>query len=281
MILEGAAPKMTEAERQRISDFIEKEFGIKMPVGKKTLLEGRLSKRLSACGMKSFGAYFDFVTKDPAGRDEFLEFADLVSTHETSFFREPGHYEFLSKKVLPALLSRPEARSLQILSAACSTGEEAYTLGMVVSESLAAHRRDRPFAIEGVDLSVRAVAIASRGVYLAERTKSVPAELKKNYLMRSKDPRHEVCRFVPELRKSMSFHTGNLLGDLGLSQYTYDIIFCRNVLIYFDPPNQRRVISTLLSHLKPEGYLFLGHAETVVSLDLAVRTVAHAVYQKA
>lgn len=275
------APKMTEAERRMISEFIEGEFGIKMPAQKKSLLEGRLAKRVSVCSMASFGQYFQFITRNPAGRDEFLRFADLVSTHETSFFREPGHFDYLGDKAIPGFLSRPGTRSLEVLSAACSTGEEAYSLAMVLHSRLdAAKKPDVAIEVEGVDLSSRAVAIAARGVYLADRTKTIPAELRRRYTMRSKDRRSTLCRIVPELRSLTRFHTGNLLGDQGLEHRGYDMIFCRNVLIYFDPPNQRRVLISLLERLKPEGLLFLGHSETMISLDLPVKSVAHAVYQK-
>lgn len=272
---------MTEPERRKISEFIEREFGIKMPAAKKSLLEGRLSKRLAACNLPSFGAYFDFVTQDPRGRDEFLVFSDLVSTHETSFFRESGHFDFLGRKALPALLSRSDTRSIDVLSAACSTGEEAYTMAMVLESGLRrAGRTDVALSVEGVDLSERAAAIATRGVYLSDRTKTIPHDLRTEFLMHSKDHKSNLCRFVPELRAKTRFHTGNLLNNMGLLQASYDFIFCRNVLIYFDSSNQRKVITALMARLKPEGLLFLGHSETMVSLDLPVRSVAHAVYQR-
>jgi chemotaxis protein methyltransferase CheR len=272
-------PKLKEAERQRISAFIESEFGIKMPDNKRTLLEGRLAKRVAMCGLPSYGAYFDFVTTDPQGRDEFLRFADLVSTHETSFFREAGHFDYLKRHALPKLVATTNG-PLHVLSAACSTGEEVYTLAMVLEESLTELGASaRGFTVEGVDLSDRAVGIAQRGVYLADKVKAVSPELARSFLMRSRDRNKSLHRVVPELRRKVVFHTGNLLTDPAYLRHAYDIIFCRNVLIYFDPANQRRVIRSLLARLKPEGLLFLGHSETMVSLDLPVKSVANAVYQ--
>ena len=272
---------MSEAERLLISGFIEREFGIKMPPSKKPLLEGRLAKRLAACGIATYEKYFRFVTEDLGGRDEFLNFADLVSTHETSFFREARHYEFLADEVLPTFARRPGFGSLHVLSAACSTGEEAYTLAMVAAAFLESiGRPEIDLQVEGFDLSDRAVAMATRGVYSTERTKTISPDLLRRYVMASKDPRKGLCRIVPELRRRTRFHTGNLLGDLGLGTRTFDVVFCRNVLIYFDRPTQHKVVSTLLSRLKPGGMLFLGHSESLASMDLPVRAITHAVFEK-
>lgn len=275
----GGVQPMNEAERKRISDYVEREFGIKMPAAKKSLLEGRLSKRLSVCKIPSYGGYFDFITKDPRGQDEYLRFADLVSTHETSFFRESSHFTVLANRVLPAVLAR-RPQGLELLSAACSTGEEAYTMAMVIDAGLRDLHSSIDFAIEGVDLSDRAVEIAHRGVYLEERIHRVPDELRRQYLRRSKDARARLCRVAPELRQKTLFHSGNLLSGSGFRRAPYDVIFCRNVLIYFDPANQRRVIASLLAHLKADGYLFLGHSETMTSLDMPLRSIDNAVYQK-
>jgi len=272
---------MTEAERRTISGYIEAEFGIKMPAIKKSLLEGRLAKRVAECGLATYGAYFDFVLRDPRGRDEFLVFEDLVSTHETSFFREVSHFQYLERTAFPELLAQSDRTSLEILSAASSTGEEAYTLAMVLDRVLGARGRlSLPFTVEGVDLSTHAVAIATRGIYLGDRTKTIPTDWKHQYMMASKDRRKNLCRFVPELRRRTVFHKGNLLGSLNLSRPSYDVIFCRNVLIYFDKANQKRALGLLVNHLKPQGYLFLGHSESMLGFDLPVRPVAQAVFQK-
>lgn len=276
----GGPPRMTEDERRRISAYIEAEFGIKMPAAKKGLLEGRLARRVKASGMATYGRYFDFVTRDPAGQDEFLRFQDLVSTHETSFFREPDHFRHLADTVVPAWVRAPGDRTFEVLSAACSTGEEAYTLAMVVDEALGrSGRRDLGFAVEGVDLSVHAVEAARRGVYSEARTRSIAPALKNRYLMVGKGPKRDLRRFIPELRAQTEFHQGNLLGDLALGRRAYDVIFCRNVLIYFEPDIQKKVLTALLARLKPGGRLFLGHSESMISLDLPVRPVHQAVFQ--
>jgi len=271
---------MTEPERLKISRFIEAEFGIKMPLAKKSLLEGRLAKRVVEWGLPTYAAYFEFVL-DPTGRDEFRVFEDLVSTHETSFFREASHFQYLEQTVLPELLAHPGRTSIEVLSAASSTGEEAYTLAMVLERSVSTlSSSPLPFTVEGVDLSGHAVSVAQRGIYLTERTKTIPSEWKPKNLMMSKDRRKGLCRFVPELRLRTAFHTGNLLGSLNLSRGHYDVVFCRNVLIYFDKDNQQKVLTLLVNHLKPKGYLFVGHAESILGFHLPVRSVAQAVFQK-
>jgi chemotaxis protein methyltransferase CheR len=279
--LTAGIPSMNEAELRKFGGFIEREFGIKMPATKKSLLESRLFKRVQACGLSSYSGYFDFVTKDPKARDEFLRFVDLVSTHETSFFREERHFNFLRETVLPALCREEGRRAISVLSAACSTGEEAYSLGMLVNAAVQDHRRsDISFTVEGVDLSNRAIAMAQRGVYLAESTEKIPDELRRRYLMVSRDRSKDLCRIVPELRRRMSFHTGNLLGKPELESHRYDIVFCRNVLIYFNQANQRQAVATLLDHMASGGFLFLGHSESIMGFDLPASIVSHAVFRK-
>lgn len=276
----GSIPRMSEGERRTISEFIEREFGIRMPAAKKTLLKGRLAKRLAACGLSSYGAYFEYVTQDPRGRDEFLIFSDLVSTHETSFFREAEHFRFLTQAVLPSLAEQKPPRNFDFLSAACSTGEEAYTIAMVAEQFLRDSHRSTSFLVEGLDLSERAVSVAQRGVYTAERVAPVPPVLTQAFLMKSRDASKNFRRIVPELRVKTRFHTGNLLGDLGLANRRFDAIFCRNVLIYFDKETQWKVVRGLLNHLRPGGWLFLGHSESLLNSGLPLKPVFHAVYQK-
>jgi chemotaxis protein methyltransferase CheR len=278
---EAGVPTMTDAEHARIGTFIEREFGIKMPPNKKSLLEGRLAKRLYATGCRSYGEYFDLVTGQSASIEEYSYFADLVSTHETSFFREAKHFHCLTETLLPALLSAYGRRSISVLSVACSTGEEAYSLAMAIDSVLVRYRReDVTLSVEGVDLSPKAVAIAARGVFTAERTLTIPEELRRRYVMVSKDRGRDLCRIVPELRSCTTFHTGNLFGDLALSRRKYDIVFCRNVLIYFEAARQREVIEALLRHMSAGAYLFLGHSETMHSSGFQIKSLAHAVYQK-
>jgi len=276
-----ARPSLRAHEQRAIAEFVETRFGIQMPPSKKALLEGRLAKRLVACGAGSYGDYFDFITRNPAGRDEFLHFVDLVSTHETSFFREERHFDFLSRVVIPELCRDRGRKRLDVLCAACSSGEEAYSIGMRIGldrDNGGLGRFD--FSIEGFDLSPRMIEVARRGVYAATRVAKIPAGLAQPWLMRSKDPKRDLFRVVPELRARTLFHEGNLLSDLDLRGDVYDIVFCRNVLIYFNRANQKRALSALLAHLAPGGYLFLGHSESLGGSDLPARRIATGVFRK-
>jgi chemotaxis protein methyltransferase CheR len=274
-------PVMTEAERKRIAEYIEVHFGIRMPEEKKTLLQGRLLKRLLALGIPTYAAYFDYIYQpNPAGQEEFLHFVDLISTHETTFFREATHFPILEAELTRLIdLPNPEPR-LRILCAACSTGQEAYTIAMVVSEVLAAANQNRDFVVEAIDLSDRAVAIAQRGVYTRSQIATIPPQLVTKYFMRSKDPKQDLVRVVPELRSRLQAHTGNLIAEIDYHLDEYDIIFCRNVLIYFELANQKKVLHRLSNRLVSGGTLFLGHTETMSTWHSSLVTIAPAVYRK-
>ena len=275
--------KMTERERIEISSFIESEFGIKMPAVKKILLTSRLSKRLNLLGCKSYADYYRFI-RSAKGADEFLIFADLVSTHETSFFRESQHFELMFSRVLPDLCGTGGAgirRSLRVLSAACSTGEEAYTLAITIEEFRRKRKlRSFNYRITGTDISTKVLSSASRGVYGEGRVGKLPDEYMKKYFMRGKNEKRELVRVVPELRANAEFIHMNLMDKAYPFRENFDIIFCRNALIYFDRENQKEIIRKLTSHLSRNGYLFIGHSETMAGYDLPLRCVEPTVYRR-
>jgi chemotaxis protein methyltransferase CheR len=274
---------MSPSEQSLLGAFIEREFGVQMPPSKRSLLQSRLAKRLQALGSASYREYFDFVVSN-RGQDEFLIFTDLVTTHETSFFREEKHFQVLSDTILPRWQPTDDQGTrgtLNALCAACSSGEEVYTLAMVLDEAL----EHRPpgfgsFIVEGLDLSERMVDQARRGVYTAERVKRVPPVLQNRYFMRHKDVKKTLRRVVPELRARTVFHQGNLLADPQTLQARYELIFCRNVLIYFNKENQQRVVKLLISRLAPGGYLFLGHSETMAGTLSGLPSPFHSVYRR-
>lgn len=270
---------MTEEERVRISSYIEKEFGIKMSEAKKPLLTGRLSKRLRSLKMGSFGEYFDFI-HTPKGRDEYRIFTDLVSTHETSFFREPAHYDFLINEALPALYraGAGQDRDLHILSAACSTGEEVYSAACAVEEFARLNKiKNIRYRITGTDISMHVVHFAVRGVYNQKAVVKLPVFAHK-YFMRSKDPAKSVVRVIPEIREKTRFMEMNLLDKSYPFDTKFDVIFCRNVMIYFDRKTQEHVSSKLCEVLAPGGYLLVGHSETLLGFPLPITSIAPATY---
>lgn len=274
---------MSEKERREISSFIESEFGIKMPAVKKILLTSRLSKRLNILGFKSYGDYYKFVRSEK-GRDEYLIFADLVSTHETSFFRESQHFEFLYSRVLPELVQSGgigTRKILRVLSAACSTGEEAYTLAITIEEFKKRNNfNSYLYRITGADISTKVLASAARGVYGEGRVGKLPPEYKKKYFMRGKNEKRELVRIVPEIRANAEFIHLNLMDKGYFFPEKFDIIFCRNALIYFDRDNQVSIIRKLTEHLSKNGYLFIGHSETMSGYNLPLRCLEPTIYRR-
>lgn len=273
---------LRDREFQRFSSFIYDCVGIKMPPAKKTMLEARLQKRLKALGIPSFEEYGDYVFSQEGRTGELVHLIDVVTTNKTDFFREPAHFEFMVKTALPTIL---QARGdmlrdpLRIWSAGCSTGEEPYTLAMVLSE-FAVGRPDFRAAITASDVCTQVLQTAKTAIYPEERTDPIPLNLKKKYLMRSREKSKSLVRISPELRSLVSFRRINFMDDdFGVSE-KMDIIFCRNVVIYFDKPTQQTLMRKFHRQLRPGGYLFIGHSETLSGLDVDFKAVASTVYRK-
>ena len=257
----------------RLKEFIYSECGIKITDAKKTMLEARLHKRLRKLGIASFSLYCDYLFSNEGRRQELAEMIDQVTTNKTDFFREPSHFAYLKEKALPDLLR--SRRSVVVWSAGCSTGEEPYTLAMVLNES------GCRFAILATDISTRVLEKAGSAVYDAESVADIPPALQKKYLLVSRDRERGLFRVVPELREKVTFRRLNLIDDdYGLGA-PVDVIFCRNVLIYFDKQTQARLLQKLCRCLSPRGYVFLGHSETLFGVDVPLVRMAPTVYRKA
>jgi len=270
---------LTEKDFTRLSRFIHSECGIKMPVPKKVMLEARLKKRLRSLGLESYEEYCDFLFSPEGMEHERVFMINVVTTNKTDFFREPGHFEYLLQNALPELMRLCGTGTRRIWSAGCSTGEEPYTLAMVLSE-FAARSPGFNFSLLATDISTSVLEKAVRGVYKEERVEAIPQEFKRKYFMRSKDRGKGLVRVVPELRALVKFRRLNFLDhDFGMRELQ-DIIFCRNVIIYFDRSTQEKVLGRLCKHLIPGGYLFMGHSETLSSLDLPLVSVGSMVYRK-
>ncbi len=274
---------MSEKDFQRCSRFIQEEYGIKMPPSKKTLLECRLRKRMRILSMDSFETYVEYAFREESGHDELIHMIDVVTTNKTDFFRESQQFDFLAGRVLTevaATLGAGVRRPLRVWSAGCSTGEEAYTLAMVLS-SYGESVPGFDYRILATDVSTQVLAVAARGVYKEERTDAIPERIKKKYLLRSKDRSRETVRIVPELRGKVSFHRLNFMEEtFGLRDHM-DVIFCRNVIIYFEKETQERLVNQLCTHLLKDGFLFVGHSETLHGMTVPLVQAAPMVYRKA
>ena len=273
---------LSDREFQKFSTFIYDHAGIKMPPAKKTMLEARLQKRLKANSIATFEEYGTYVFSPEGRSSELIHLIDVVTTNKTDFFREPAHFEFMVKTALPTILqTRGEASRdpVRIWSAGCSTGEEPYTLAMVLSE-FAVGRPDFRAAITASDICTQVLQTARTGIYPEERTDPIPLNLKKKYLTRSREKTKSLVRICPQLRSLVTFRRINFMDDdLGISE-KMDIIFCRNVVIYFDKPTQQTLMRKFHKQLKPGGYLFIGHSETLSGLDVDFKAVASTVYRK-
>ena len=284
--MNGFEIEMSEKERVDISSLIEKRFGIKMPPVKKVLLTSRLSKRLNVLGFRSYNEYYKYIVSgdDKGSSDELQVFADLVSTHETSFFREPQHFEYLYKKALHQLLDDRGAgvrKPLRVLSSACSTGEEAYTISVTLEEFKRSNSiSSYSYHITGTDISTKVVNAAIRGVYHESRISNLPHEYKKRYFTKGKGLKSELVRVVPELRAQADFFYMNLMDEKYPFEDNFDIIFFRNAMIYFDRENQEKILGRLSGHLNKGGFLIIGHSETMSGYSLPLRCVATTIYRR-
>lgn len=273
---------MNDAQFRRLVEFIYKVCGIKLNDSKKVMLESRLSKRLKALGMKSYKGYCEYLFSQEGRDEELIHMIDMVTTNKTDFSREPAHFDFLTKKALPELSMTHGAgtsRKLTVWSAGCSTGEEPYTLAMVLSGYAEIHRGFE-YLILATDISTRVLDVARTGIYREEQVVPVPQDFRKRYLLRGKERQMGKVRIVPELRERIRFRRLNFMeGDFGMRE-PLDIVFCRNVIIYFDRPTQERLINRINSHMIPGGYLFMGHSETLNGMKVPLVSVAPTVYRK-
>ena len=271
-------PRMDDRVFRRFSEFIRSELGIKMPDSKKTLLEARLQKRLRELCMHSHEEYCEYLFSPEGMDEELVKLVDVVTTNTTDFFREPRHFDFLSANVLPQLHARRNARPVNIWSAGCSSGEEPYTLSMVLSE----FGRLNPgfsFSILATDISTQVLRMAVRAIYPESKIAPVPVECRKRYLLRSKDRQKTLVRIAPEARSHVRFRRLNFMEEFNFDGQL-DVIFCRNVVIYFDRPTQEVLFSRFCRKLKPGGHLFIGHSESLAGMDLPLEPVAPTVYRR-
>jgi chemotaxis protein methyltransferase CheR len=273
---------ISDKDFQLLSGFIYSSVGIKMPPAKRTMLEGRLRKRLRALGMNSFRQYCNYLFNQGGTENERVRMIDAVTTNKTDFFREPAHFDYLCANVLPELVNAYGLglrSKLKVWSAGCSTGEEPYTLAMVLSEFASGCPGFR-FSILATDISTQVLEKAKLGIYDHDRVDPIPMELRKKYLLRSKDKSKDLVRVAPELRSLVTFRRLNLMDDDFGMRESMALIFCRNVIIYFDKPTQASVLRGLCGHLMRGGYLFTGHSETLQGIELPLANAATTIYRR-
>jgi chemotaxis protein methyltransferase CheR len=267
---------VSDRDFRRFQALIHREAGIWLSPVKKALLVGRLARRLRALGLGSYGDYYEAVRADPA---ELVRMIDCICTNETHFFREPRHFEFLEGRLFPAWRAEAEAgrrpRRVRAWSAACSTGEEPYSLAMAL---LAAFPSGWDLEVLATDLSTRVLERARAAVWPIERSRQIPGPHLKAFMLRGFGDQKGLMRAGPEIRALVRFSRLNLVGEDWPAAGAFDLVFCRNVLIYFDRPTKERVVERLVERLAPGGHLFLGHAESLAGFSLRVRAVMPTIY---
>lgn len=278
-ILDNSALCMTQKDFDQFSRLIQEECGIKMPSNKKIMLEARLKKRLRALGYTDYSSYCSFLFTPKGLKEELHQLIDVVTTNTTEFFRQPDHFTALKNSILEQCSTTPgRSNPLKVWSAGCSIGAEPYTLAMVLDEFSKTHP-DFDFSILATDISGNVLHTAANAVYSMNQIQGIPMEMKKKYLLRSKDKSKNLVRIVPELRKKVRFGHLNFMENFSLRE-SMDIVFCRNVIIYFNRHTQGMILGKICNHIRTGGYLFMGHSESLVGQNLPVIQVAPHIYQK-
>jgi len=267
--------EISEREFLRLRDLVYREAGIWLSHTKTALLVGRLAKRLRHHGLKSFKQYYDLVINSP---EERIQMLDALSTNETHFFREPQHFELLKSVIFPKWAEEAatgyRSRKIRVLSAGCSTGQEPYSLAMILLDRFPGWEIE----IVATDLSTRALEIARTGIWPAAKVDEIPLSYRKAFMLKGFADQAGKIKAGPEIRSVVRFFRMNLNEPAYPLTGKFEMIFCRNVLIYFDQRGREKVVRRLASFLSPDGYLFLGHAESLHAMSDRLRSIIPTVY---
>ncbi len=265
----------TRADFEVLRNISNQHSGIIVSDDKFDMFYGRLSKRVRNLGLNNFHEYCQFLQDRPD--EEFTTFINAITTNLTSFFREGHHFDLLAKEVLPELLDKnASSRRLRIWSAGCSTGEEPYSLAMTVLENVPGHWDVKILA---TDLDTNVLNTAASGIYTHEGVNGIPRDRLKRFFKRGKGRQQDKVKVIPEARQLIHFRQLNLMTDWPMKDQ-FDFIFCRNVLIYFDQETKTTLARRYAERLRENGWLFIGHSESLHTLDTPFNLIGKTVYQK-
>jgi chemotaxis protein methyltransferase CheR len=272
--------QLTVKEFKKIARLVFESSGINLGPIKKVMVESRLQKRMRALGFSVHSDYCDYLFSEEGLRDELQPMLDVITTNKTDFFREPHHFDFLYRTGLAELSATFRGgRPLRIWSAGCSSGEEPYSIAILLQE-FRENVADLQHEILATDISTKVLNKACLGIYDRERISELPISYKLKYFLKSRDPQKKVVRVVPDVRSLVEYRYFNLIYDDMDEMGLFDVIFCRNVIIYFDNPTKKALLQRLHEKLLPGGFLFLGHSETINGMDLAMEQVGSTIYRK-
>lgn len=272
---------ITNSEYEKLSNLLEKKTGIQLPLSKKIMLMVRLNKRLKSLGINNYDSYYNYLMTIEGDQIELENAINAISTNKTLFFREDQQFGYLEKKVIPLFLNKRELmnKKLNIWSAGCSSGEEPYTLAMILENSNYINN-DILYSIMATDISTKVLEKAKKAIYHKKDINAIPLEFQKKYLLRGKYKYDGLYSIVPEVKKNITFKKHNLMDQTFYNMGKMDIIFCRNVIIYFNKEIQHELIEKFYSVLRPGGFLFIGASETFFEVDNLFRQVGPSIYQK-
>jgi chemotaxis protein methyltransferase CheR len=281
VVIPDAGVPISDQEFHQIQRLVKESTGIALSEHKRSLVVSRLGKRLRALELDSFRGYTEYLT-GPTGAGEWEQFVNAITTNKTDFYREPVHFEFLAQEVLGGLKARASRggdRRLRIWSAGCSTGEESYTIAITVRDGLGSLLTwDARILASDIDTNV--LELAARGIYAAERVVDVPPAILRRHFLRGAGTQAGLVKVAPETQGLVTFRRINLLETLWPIRTSFDCIFCRNVIIYFDRPTQERLMRQFAELLRDDGYLFLGHSESLHGICEQFEFLRNTIYRK-
>ena len=270
--------EIEDDEFQYLRNLVYREAGINLTSAKRCLVQTRIGKLMRKRNIDGYQELFRLLRDDTTGQ-ELTNVIDVITTNHTYFFREQEHFNFLADTIVPELLERSSTRNLRIWSAGCSSGEEPYTIAIMLKERVDVEQ-DWNFQIFASDLSTKALYAAENGVYNAEAIKNLPLESKRKFFRKGKGRFADLVKVKGELRQHITFQRHNLLEHLQ-SQADFDVIFCRNVMIYFDHETKTKVVQRLSEKLKHDGYFITGHSESLNTIENPFTMIRPTVYKNA
>ncbi|HZL08434.1 MAG TPA: CheR family methyltransferase [Prolixibacteraceae bacterium] len=265
----------------QLGKMITERYGIKMPPDKKIMFQARLQRRLRELDIHSFDDYVLKLLSDQGESSEFSLLADYISTNKTEFFRENDHFNFMTNQFLPDFMNKGQHQPhLKIWSAGCSSGQEAYSIGITLEEFMRMKRVMFDYSIVATDISVRMLKSAKDAIYPMSQVDNLTLDIKLLYFLKSKSMKDPKVRLVNAIREKVRVAYLNLMDDSYPLNVLFDVVFLRNTLIYFSHEIQMKVLTKVLGSLNTGGYLFIGHSESLINMRLPIQSIAPSVYVK-
>jgi len=281
MIVKSEFIQISDELFLQLGKMITERYGIKMPLEKKIMFQARLQRHLRELDIHSFDEYAEKLINEQGESSELDVLADYITTNKTEFFRKSDHFDFISDHILPDLLSRSLRLShLKLWSAGCSSGQEAYSIGITLEEFMRMNGVKFDYYILATDISTKMLKSAKEAIYPMSQVEEITLDLKQRYFLKSKSTKDPQVRVVKDIREKVRIAYMNLMDGIYPFNAQFDIIFLRNTLIYFSHEIQLKVLTKVIENLKLGGYLFIGHSESLINMQLPIKSIAPSAYIK-